>query len=150
MSIDLETVILMGTYRVGFMPPKRGSLAPGELYIELVPPAGGGMPRMWVGAIDATGDIALLVPEIAAPINLDVPLVYQEGAEAKTTDGNWIGEPTAYAYQWQLDGADVGDGTNVYTVVTPDDVGKSLLCIVSATNADGTTAAPPSNAIVLT
>jgi hypothetical protein len=148
MSVDPETVILMSTYRVGFMPPKRGSLAPGELYIELVPPAGGGMPRMWVGAIDATGDIALLVPEVAAPINLDVPLVYQEGAEAKTTDGNWIGEPTAYAYQWRLDGADVGDGTNVYTVL-PEDAGKSLLCIVSATNADGTTAAPPSNAIVL-
>lgn len=64
MSVDLETVTLMSTYRVGYLPPEMNSLAPGELYVEAAPP-GGGPPRLWVGApshVGLAGDVALLAP----------------------------------------------------------------------------------------
>jgi hypothetical protein len=151
MSIDLETVTLQGTYRIGFRPPAERSLTAGELYIEV----GSGAPKLWVGAmaeagmvgnmaVFATAEAAPLVP----PVNRDVPYIAQEGANLTCTMGNWDGAPDSYAYQWRLDGADVGDGTANYTTVAGD-VGKTAVCVVSATNAAGTTAAPPSNQVLI-
>jgi hypothetical protein len=77
--------------------------------------------------------------------------VQQVGSELTCTMGNWEGmqaEPHSYAYAWQLDGADITGGTATLPVVAAD-VGKSATCVVSATNAAGTTAAPPSNAVVV-
>ena len=62
--------------------------------------------------------------------------------------GNWSGEPTAYAYQWQLDGTPIGTDAASYAV-TPDDVGHTADCIVTASNAIGSTAAPPSNGVTI-
>ena len=87
------------------------------------------------------------VPE-SPPENVDVPDVSQAGDILTCTMGNWTGEPTSYAYQWQLDGADVGDGTATYTISAPD-IGLTMTCIVTATNAAGSTAAPPSNGVVV-
>jgi hypothetical protein len=95
-------------------------------------------------AVFATAEAAPL----AAPVNRDVPMVSQAGAVLNCTMGNWDGEPTDYAYQWRLDGTDTGDGTATYTSV-PADVGKTAICTVSATNAAGTTAAPPSNQVLI-
>lgn len=81
-----------------------------------------------------------------APVCVDVPLVTGTaalGAVLNCTMGNWGNEPTDYAYAWSSGGT----GPN-YTVVEGD-AGTSLTCIVSATNAGGTTAAPPSNAIAI-
>ena len=83
------------------------------------------------------------------PINVDVPHVQQVGSELTCTMGNWEGEPTGYTYQWQLDGADITGGTATLPIMA-DDVGKTATCVVSATNALGTTAAPPSNGVVVT
>jgi hypothetical protein len=84
-----------------------------------------------------------------APVNVDVPHVQQDDATLTCTMGNWQGEPTGYAYQWQRDGTDIGDGTTPYTV-TPADVGTTVTCIVTATNAHGSSTAPPSNGVVVT
>lgn len=83
------------------------------------------------------------------PVNLYVPQASQENGVVNCTMGEWAGEPSSYAYAWQSDGADVGDGTNPYPV-TADDVGKTVTCVVTATNAGGATAAPPSNGVVVT
>jgi hypothetical protein len=83
------------------------------------------------------------------PVNVDVPHVQQEGDTLTCTMGNWEGEPTGYTYQWQLDGADITGGTATLPIMA-DDVGKTATCVVSATNALGTTAAPPSNGVVVT
>jgi hypothetical protein len=86
------------------------------------------------------------------PINVDVPHVQQAGSELTCTTGNWEGmqaEPHSYTYQWQLDGADITGGTATLPIVA-DDVGKTATCVVAATNALGTTAAPPSNGVVVT
>jgi hypothetical protein len=151
MAVDLQTVTLQGTYRIGFQPPAERSLAAGELYIEV----GQGAPKLWVGtmsdagmvgnmAVFATAEAAPLVP----PVNRDAPYIAQEGDHLTATMGNWDGEPTAYVYQWKLDGTDAGDGTATYVTVAGD-VGKTATCVVSATNAAGTTAAPVSNSVLI-
>jgi hypothetical protein len=89
-------------------------------------------------------------PATAPPVNRDVPHATQSGTTLNCTMGNWEGEPTSYAYQWKIDGVNVGTGMATAThTVTPADVGKSATCVVTATNALGSTAAPPSNAVVI-
>lgn len=95
---------------------------------------------------------ALLAAMTAAqgpPTVVDVPYVSQSGAQLGCTMGNWHGEPSAYAYAWHMDGAANG-GTDATHAVQAGDVGKSASCIVTATNAKGSTAAPMSNAVVVT
>ena len=84
----------------------------------------------------------------APPVNVDVPHVQQAGDTLTCTMGNWQGEPTSYAYQWQLDGTDITGGTATLPVVAAD-AGSTATCVVTATNASGSTAAPPSNALVV-
>ena len=70
------------------------------------------------------------------------------GTVASCTQGNWGGMPTSYAYQWLRDGTAIGGATSAtYTLVSADVGGHQLTCVVTATNAQGSTAAPPSNAI---
>jgi hypothetical protein len=83
-----------------------------------------------------------------SPVNVDIPHVSQNGNTLNCTMGNWEGEPTGYEYQWQIEGVDAGGNTDNY-IVQPSDVGKSAVCIVTATNANGSTDAPPSSDIVI-
>jgi hypothetical protein len=96
-----------------------------------------------------SGGSAPAVP--GAPTNRDVPHVTGNGAVGETlncTMGNWNGEPTSYAYAWKRDGtADIATGANY--VVVAEDSGHSLTCVVTATNAAGSTAAPPSNVVAV-
>jgi hypothetical protein len=82
------------------------------------------------------------------PAVIDVPYASQEGATLSCTMGNWSNMPTTYAYQWQLDGDDVGDNSATYAVAARD-VGKTAVCIVTAGNDLGSTAAPPSNPVTV-
>lgn len=91
------------------------------------------------------------VDPLAPPQNKDVPYVggtAEVGGMLNCTMGNWTGEPTSYAYEWQADGAPVSANGPDY-VVTASDAGKDIVCIVTATNAHGSTAAPPSNAVTI-
>jgi len=99
----------------------------------------------------AHGATADDVDPLAPPQNKDVPYVggtATVGGTLNCTMGNWTGEPTGYAYRWQSDGADVGTGSADY-VVAATDAGHVVVCIVTATNAHGSTAAPPSNAVTI-
>lgn len=71
-GVDLETVTFMGSYRVGFLPPLAGSLAAGELFVELSDPAA--TPRLWIGMMkdNVPGDAVVLMGDPAEP---RVPLV---------------------------------------------------------------------------
>jgi hypothetical protein len=83
------------------------------------------------------------------PVNVDVPHVSQAGDFLNCTMGNWNGVPTAYAYQWKLDGTtDIGTDSPSYAV-RPDDIGHTATCIVTATNDFGSTEAPPSDGVVI-
>ena len=108
---------------------------------------GGGLNNSQIisGIDDATG-----VPH--APATIDTPWVSGatvRGSVLSCTMGNWTGSPTSYAYQWKSGGVNVGTNAATYTTVVGD-VGKAVGCVVTATNAQGSTAAPLSNTIVVT
>jgi hypothetical protein len=84
-----------------------------------------------------------------APVCVSTPYVSgspSAGSVLTCTMGNWGNLPESYVYQWQSDGAAVGDGSNTY-LVDPTDSGKTVNCVVTATNAGGSTVAPPSNGV---
>ena len=92
-------------------------------------------------------------PPSEAPVNVDVPVITPaEAAIGDTltcTMGNWEGEPTSYSYKWSRSGAseeEVIPDSPTY-VVKSGDAGSSISCVVTATNAVGSTAAPLSNAV---
>ena len=86
-----------------------------------------------------------------APTVVDVPHVAGAGVVGEmltSTMGNCTGEPTSYGYSWKRNATtDIGAGDSY--VVTADDAGSSITCVVTATNATGATTAPPSNAITV-
>lgn len=89
------------------------------------------------------------------PVNVDVPYasgIGSVGSLLNCTMGNWQGmkgEVATYAYQWKNDGNDALNGSNANYVVVEGDRGHSLTCVVTATNASGSTESPPSNAIAV-
>lgn len=104
----------------------------------------------------AQNDVAVLIaagpaPETLPPFVIDMPYVDGTGTVGATltcTMGNWTGEPTEYAYQWTSDEANVGSDAASY-VIAAGDAGHSMACVVTATNDNGSTAAPPSNAVMV-
>jgi hypothetical protein len=85
---------------------------------------------------------------LKAPTCVDVPHVSQSGDVLNCTMGNWHEAPTAYAYQWKIDGINVGTNSPNYTATTAN-VGNTATCVVTATNAAGAGTAPPSNGVVV-
>jgi hypothetical protein len=88
----------------------------------------------------------------APPENVDVPTIMGTGVVGETltcTMGNWNNEPTGYTYAWQSDGT-ANSATGASYAVPPGDVGKAISCVVTATNAIGSTVAPPSNSLTIT
>jgi len=82
------------------------------------------------------------------PVNVDVPVITQDGDTLSCTMGNWNNEPTSYAYEWTIDGV-VSSAIGATYGVLPTDVGVTAFCSVTATNAAGSTEAPPSNEITI-
>jgi hypothetical protein len=107
-----------------------------------------------IGAANLHQELNWLIDQINVrfqnlpPVNTTVPYVSQTGIVLNCTMGTWSGEPTSYAYQWQLDGAEIGSDAPDYTT-SPGEVGKTATCVVTATNLGGSTAAPPSNGVVV-
>jgi hypothetical protein len=79
-----------------------------------------------------------------ASANASPPVV---GTQVSVTNGNWTGAPTSYTYQWKRDGTTNLGTAASYTLVSADIGGHQITCVVTAVNATGSTAAPPSNAI---
>ena len=93
-----------------------------------------------VGVVHAPGVID--IPYASA--NASPPVV---GTVSSVTNGNWAGSPTSYTYQWKRDGTTNLGTLASYTLVAADIGGHQITCVVTATNATGSTIAPPSNAI---
>jgi hypothetical protein len=93
-----------------------------------------------LGVVHAPGVID--IPFASA--NATTPIV---GTVVSVTNGNWTGAPTGYAYQWKRDGTTNLGTAASYTLIAADIGGHQIACVVTATNANGSTAAPPSNAI---
>ena len=101
-----------------------------------------------IAAIDDALAIAHAPANVAVPYVSCVPTPAAIGSVCTCTLGQWTGAPTSYAYAWYRSGVVIAGATAAsYTLVAADIGGKAITCILSATNATGTTAAPPSNAI---
>ena len=86
----------------------------------------------------------------AAPVNTVLPNVTGTavvGNALTTTNGTWTNSPTSYAYQWKRGATNIGTNANSYTLVNAD-AGQSITCVVTATNAIGSTPAT-SNALTI-
>jgi hypothetical protein len=76
------------------------------------------------------------------PVNTVAPAVTgtaTRGQTLSTTTGSWTGTPASfsYAYQWQRSEINIGSAnSSTYTLVTAD-VGRTIRCLVTATNAAG-------------
>ena len=88
--------------------------------------------------------------EVFPPVNVDVPYVWQEEQRMRCTMGNWENVPTSYSYQWMQDGTlPIGANNDTLPLLASND-GHTLTCVVTATNAIGSTEAPPSNGVLYT
>jgi hypothetical protein len=79
-----------------------------------------------------------------APVNTVLPVVsgtnYYVGDVLTTTDGTWTSSPTSFTYQWKRGATNIGTNANTYTLVTAD-ANTNITCVVTATNASGSTPA---------
>jgi len=95
------------------------------------------------GPVTATSPAVSVIG--VAPVNTVAPVVSGSsgfGDVLTTTNGTWTGYPASfsYAYQWQRNGSNIGGATaSTYTIVAGDSA-ASITCVVTATNAEGSTA----------
>lgn len=82
------------------------------------------------------------VPAGSAPVNTSAPVVSgtaREGSTLSCSTGSWDNEPTSYSYQWYYADGDVAiiGATSSSYLVQAGDVGEEIYCVVTATNAGG-------------
>ena len=137
-------------------PPPMAPLEPPPEVVRSTPPISSKATRMTSLAAGIITDAPETPPGggnggeggATAPANTTVPAVTQAGTTLTCTQGEWSGEPTSYSYAWKLDDAAAGSDAATYEAL-PEDVGKSATCTVTATNAAGSAAAPPSAGVVV-
>ncbi len=99
-----------------------------------------------LGGSDTATSAPVSVPPIqVAPANATPPAVTGTPSVGKAltcTPGSWTGAPApTLAYQWLRDGEPVVGATGLAYTVVHDDLGKTLTCRETATNAAGSAAA---------
>lgn len=80
------------------------------------------------------------------PVNTVAPVVSGTatfGQTLTTTNGTWTAAPaiTGYTYQWQRNTSNIGGATSSTYVLQSADIGNTVRCVVTATNAVGSTSA---------
>ena len=89
-----------------------------------------------------------LVDAPALLVNGAISVTATVGDELTVTMGNWSGEPAGYEQVWwREEDTEIGTGES-YTVVAADS-GFHINCVVTATNAAGSTEAPPTSAVLV-
>jgi hypothetical protein len=83
------------------------------------------------------------------PVNTVAPVISGAttlGSVLTSTTGTWSNSPSSFAYQWKRGATNVGTNANTYTLVTADS-NAVMTCVVTATNAAGSSAPATSNSI---
>jgi len=96
-----------------------------------------------VYAVSDAGRTDIIGASATAPVNTVAPNVTGSayvGDLLTTTDGTWSGTPTSFSYQWKRVATNIGTNANTYTLVSAD-AGTNITCVVTATNATGSTPA---------
>ena len=79
-------------------------------------------------------------PPVLKPVNVTAPVVSGTttvGSTLSCTTGTWTNSPTSFAYQWLRNGVAISGATASTYVVVAGDLGTSISCLVTATNAFG-------------
>jgi hypothetical protein len=105
----------------------------------------------WAAAVQTYKAVTAVGPTVTAAPTVSWSGQLARGVTVTTTNGTWTGTPTSYTYQWQRDNSGDGSYSNItgatastYTLVEAD-VGCTLRCLVTATNAAGSATAPSSS-----
>lgn len=80
------------------------------------------------------------------PVNSVAPAITgteTEGQDLTCSSGTWSNSPS-YAYQWKRSGVAIAGATSATHTLVSADVGETLTCVVSATNAGVTAVAEAS------
>ena len=101
------------------------------------------------GSTPATSNI-ITAGTYAAPVNSSPPFISGTttiDSVLTSTLGGWLNSPTSYAFQWNRNGSPIASATtSSYTLVQADSA-SAITCVVTATNALGST---PSTSNTLT
>jgi len=97
-----------------------------------------------------------ITPTLDPPVNSVAPLItgppgtppYHVSDLLTTSNGTWSGTPTpTFTYQWKKNGVSIPTETNTTYTIVLGDVGQSIKCDVTGTNASGSSTAS-SNTII--
>jgi hypothetical protein len=98
----------------------------------------------FANALAKVGTLQARLAALAAPLNVTLPYVGAPGGAGGVgvslicSTGTWDHAPASYAYQWKSAAVNVGTNSPTYTPVAGD-AAKNITCVVTATNAFGST-----------
>jgi hypothetical protein len=105
------------------------------------------------GFVPALNVLAALTGGTLRPEVITAPVVSgltTLGATLTSTNGTWSNTPTSYTYQWQRDNVNIaGQTAATHVIVSADQGGHELSCLVTAVNAGGNSTPSQSNLIVV-
>jgi len=110
---------------------------------RMIPMAGGALSNELTALGEKIKADQIAAEPKGAPVVRDVPYAEDADGMLTCTMGNWENEPTSYAYEWTRDGLPAGTGAEHLASA------GVWACTVTATNAKGSTAAPPSNEVTV-
>jgi hypothetical protein len=85
-----------------------------------------------------TGSGPVIYPD--PPENTDLPRIIGTSHTGETltcNPGSWLSSPDSFAYEWRRNGSPISGATSSAFTLTEDEEGRSLTCVVTATNAGG-------------
>ena len=94
------------------------------------------------GTLSETSNLVAVAAVLGAPSNTQAPVVAGKvalGQVLTCSSGSWSGTISSLAYQWLRAGVAIADATSDTYRVAAADCGRSLSCIVTATNGAGQT-----------
>lgn len=106
------------------------------------------------GSTAAPPSNAIAIPAAAtvAPTNTVPPAITGTPAVGQLLTcgtGTWAQSPTSFSYDWQSEGISIGVTTSTWTV-TAGEAGNMIRCMVTATNAIGSSGPVASNTVTIT
>ena len=80
----------------------------------------------------------------SAPVNTSLPVISGTttlGSVLTSTFGGWLNSPTSYSFQWNRNGSPIPSATGFNYTLVQEDSASAITCVVTATNASGSTPA---------